>query len=142
MNISFPPGPAGRPDPLLLLDLLGKDLPFTGDGHHRKRDDLAALRDGTLDSMVEPPAAGNLHPRDRDGANRVPGDDLGKLLAVVSVVKLRAADEGHPTLHERLVEGAVGEGGAVGGDEEVRVFKEAGVGGDELELHRPLTELT
>jgi len=91
--------------------------------------------------MVESTAAGDLHPSHRDGADRVVRDDLGKLLAVVSVVELRATDEGHPTLHEGLVEGAVGEGGAVGGDEEISVFEEAGVGGDKLELHRPVAQL-
>lgn len=91
--------------------------------------------------MVEATAAGNLHPGNRDGADRVACDDLGKLLTVVNVVELRATDEGHPTLHEGLVEGAVSEGGAVGGDEEISVFKEGSIGGDERELHRPLAQL-
>ena len=73
--------------------------------------------------MVEATTAGDLHPGNGDRADLVAGDDLGQLLTVVDVVQLGAADEGHPILHEGLVEGAMGEGGAVSCDEEVTVVR-------------------
>ena len=41
-------------------------------------------------------------------------------------------------LDEALMEGGIGVGGAVGGDEQIGRVKEGGVYGDELYLHGPL----
>ena len=59
-------------------------------------------------------------------------------MRVVGIIKLRAADKGDVPLNEALMEGSVGVGGAVGGDEQVCRVKEGGVCGDELYLHGPL----
>jgi hypothetical protein len=49
--------------------------------------------------------------------------DGGEFFAVVYVVQFGTADQGDPAFHEVPVKIAVGIGGAVGGDQNVRVFK-------------------
>ncbi len=52
-----------------------------------------------------------------------------------------AANQRDATADEVGVEVAIGEGGAVGGDEQIRVREPRGVDGRKLDLHRPLGKL-
>ena len=68
--------------------------------------------------MFQPAAAGDLHPHDGHALDVVAADDLRQLLGVIHAVQLRAAHQRDMPLDEPLMEGGVGVGGAVGGNQQ------------------------
>src|SRR5699024_2123127 len=76
-----------------------------------------------------------------DASDVVAGQDGGELFRVVPLVQLGAADQRHLPTDEVPVEGAVGVGGAVGGNEQVAPVEPGGVHRGQLDLHRPLPQL-
>ena len=73
----------------------------------------------------------------------MPGEDLREFfdIAVNVRIQFRAEDNEDLPPQELCVETRVREGGAVSGDEQVRVLKIRGCGVQECELDRPLPEL-
>ena len=98
-----------------------------GDHRNLEGDILAAGRQSVLHSPQDAAAAGYGHPGHGYTLYIVLGQNGGQLFAVISVVQLGAADEGHLPTDEVLMEIAVGVGGAVGGDEQMAAVKVRGV---------------
>ena len=96
-------------------------------GDHLPRNEFSALLERFFHRHLQPAAAGHLHPHDSNSFDVVLPDDLGQLFGIVHAVQFRAAHQGDVPLDELLVEGGVGVGGAVGGDEEPRAVKIRGV---------------
>ena len=63
-------------------------------------------------------AAGNLHSHNGNAFDVVERYDFRQLFRIVHAVQLGAAHEGDVSLDEPLMEGGVGVGGAVGGNQE------------------------
>ena len=97
------------------------------DGVHLPRDEFSALPERRFCRVLQSPAAGHLHADDGDALDIVLPDDLRQLLGIVHAVQLRTAHQGDVPLDEPLVEGGVGVGGTVGGDEEPRAVKIRGI---------------
>ena len=72
-------------------------------------------------------AAGYLHADDGDALDVVLPDDLRQLFGIVHAVQLGTAHQRDVSLDEPLVEGGVGVGGAVGGNQEPCAVKIRGV---------------
>ena len=63
-----------------------------------------------LSGHLDPAAAGDFHPHDRDAADVVLPDDLGELLGIISFIQFGAADQGNAIFDEAVVKVAVGIG--------------------------------
>ena len=72
---------------------------------------LSAQLDGAADGMLQPAAAGDDHARERDAADGVLAEDLRKLLGIIGLVKLRAANKCYPALDEVIVKTTLGQAG-------------------------------
>ena len=64
-----------------------------GDGYDLPGDQPAAFTQCVLQRELQPAAAGNLHPHERDAFDLVLAQNLTELFAVVHTVELRAADQ-------------------------------------------------
>ena len=107
-------------------------------GDHLPRDELPALLERRFRRYLQPAAAGHLHADNGDAFDVVLPKDLRQLFGIIRAVQFRASHKGDVPLDEPLVEGGVGVGGAVGGDEEPRAVKIRRVHRHQLDLHRPL----
>ena len=104
-----------------------QDSSVGGDGHHLPRNKFSALLQCCLCGVFQPAAAGDLHPHDGHALDVVAADDLRQLFGIVHAVQLGTAHQGDVSLDEPLVEGGVGVGGAVGGNQEPCAVKIRGV---------------
>ena len=75
---------------------------------------------------------------DGDALDIVLPDDLRQLFGIVHAVQLGAAHQRDVSLDEPFVEGGVGVGSTVGGNQEPRAVKIRSVHRHQLDLHRPL----
>ena len=107
-------------------------------GDHLPRDELPALLERRFRRYLQPAATGYLHADNGDAFDVVLPKDLRQLFGIIRAVQFRAAHKGDVPLDEPLVEGGVGVGGAVGGDEEPHAVKIRRVHRHQLDLHRPL----
>ncbi len=108
------------------------------DGDHLPRNELPALLECLFRRQLQPAAAGYLHPHDGDALNVVFPDDLRQLFGIVHAVQLGTAHQRDVSLDEPLVEGGVGVGGAVGGNQQPRPVEIGRIHRHQLDLHRPL----
>ena len=68
-------------------------------------------------------------------------NNLGKLFAVIHIVQLRAADQGHLALQKFLMEVCVSVSGTVCGNEQACIVKVRRADRSQLDLYRPVREL-
>ena len=120
--------------------LLIQDPAVCGEGHHLPGDELAAVLQRRFGSMLQSAAAGHLHTHHGHAADVVFPEDLRQFFRVVHAIQLGAAYQRDMAFHKALVEGGIGVGGAVGGDQQLRAGEVWGVGRDQFDLHRPLSQ--
>ena len=96
---------------------------------------------GPLYGHFQTAAAGHLHAQDVKRPDVVEAENLAQLFRVVHVVQLGTALDGHMALHEVLVDGGIGKGGAVSSHQQSGSVKVGSLGGHELDLGGPLAQL-
>ena len=117
-------------------------LPFGGYCIHLPRYEFAACLKRVLCGILYAAAARNLHTDDGHALYIVIGDNLCKFFSVVDIVKFRTADYCDMILYKALVEATVSVCCAICGDEKIGTVEIWGTYRDELNLYRPLHELT
>ena len=90
--------------------------------------------------MAQTAAAGDGHPRDRDGTDNILFEDLGQLLGIIHRVQFGTADQGYTALDEIPVEIAIGKSGAVCGNQQICPLKIRCVDGHQFDLYREIAQ--
>ena len=92
--------------------------------------------------MLNPSAAGDLHPDHSHFFDLISCQNCTELFRIVLFIELWAADQCNVITDKFLVEISVGEGGTIGGNQQICIVKIGGVDRYEFDLYRPLGELT
>ena len=118
--------------------LLVQNLPLCGDHRHTPWDKFPAVFQSRLHSLLNPSAAGHLHPHNLDALYIVSAQNFCQLFRIIHRIQLRASDQGNVILYKFLVESSVGISRAVRRDQKLCPFKIRRVHRSKLNLHRPL----
>ena len=105
-----------------------------------ERNVFAACVKCLLDSRLNSAAAGHLHAYYGNTLDVINCQNSCQLFGIVHAVKLRTSDERNFILDEIIVEIAVSESRAVGGDEQVGTVKIGSIDGNKLYLNGPLRQ--
>ena len=125
----------------LSLERLIQNLSVNGNGHNLPRNEFTAVLNRSHSCMLQSATARNLHADNGHALNIVLLNDLSEFFAVVHIISLRAADQGHFAFQEFLMKVCVGVSSAVCGNEQACLVKVRCADRSQLDLYGPVSQL-